>query len=32
MMIIAGINDELQVEQQYIDEEYYLHEFVVDVH
>jgi hypothetical protein len=32
MMIIVGINDELQAEQRYIDEGYYLHEFVVDVH
>jgi hypothetical protein len=32
MMIIVGIDAELQVEQQYIDERYYLYEFVVDVH
>jgi hypothetical protein len=32
MMIIVGINDELQVEQIYIDDLYYLYEFVVDVH
>jgi hypothetical protein len=33
-MIIVGINDELQVVQRYIDERYYLYEFVVvvDVH